>query len=68
MIKKRQLYVLTCDVCESNHDIADESKEHLLDNAEIVGEWVFINNKHYCPKCYNFDENDNLIIKSKINE
>lgn len=69
MIITEKFYAVECDVCgkqSENYDgicfWADKetSEEQAMDN-ELHEE----GNKHYCPNCHSFDDNDELIIKTK---
>ena len=68
MIKELTMYTIVCDSCgkDVNKD-ADYScwddKEYALDIA-FEFDWVNDDDKHYCPDCYYYDEDDKLIIQS----
>lgn len=64
MIKKVIKFTVACDRCkkEINEDYYDS------DNAEehaIINDWLVIDKKHYCPDCYERDDNDDIVILSK---
>lgn len=65
-IKKIEMYTVICDNCNKS---ADENTDYSCWNdsgyaEEVAQEANFIkeNNKHYCNNCYEYDEDDNLII------
>lgn len=71
MIKQVTMYSVVCDRCgkpfidEFNGIVAwlDEgtAKEQAMEN-----EWVEIGDKHYCPDCYEFDDNsESMFLKRK---
>ncbi len=70
MIQEVKMYTVICDNCkkDSNED-TDYScwndKEYAQDVA-TEADWITEDDKHYCPNCYSYDDDDNLIIgKSK---
>lgn len=69
MIKEFLTYTVICDGCgkDSNED-CDYSgwneKEYALDVAEEAG-FETIDEKHYCIDCYEYDDDDELIVKTK---
>ncbi len=73
MIKKVSMFSLTCSNCgellgEEDGVIAWESKESLLTVANDSGWGTIIYpqpgaDKHYCPECYEYDDNGNIICK-----
>jgi hypothetical protein len=65
-IEKVEMYTVVCDNC--GHDIgADDEyscwndKGYAEDNA-MQSEWYREGEKHYCPDCFDIDDEDNLII------
>jgi hypothetical protein len=69
MITKVECSVLECNNCKkvfennSGHSVfADE--ESAKEDANEIG-WYMDRgeNKHYCDECWQYDDNDNLIIK-----
>ncbi len=69
MIIKEYFYAIECDNCKkvagsNEHDSAwlpDE--DGAKDNAVNGEQWHEEGDKHYCPHCFSFDDEDNLIIK-----
>lgn len=66
MYKEIIMYTVICDNC--GKDSSDDSeysgwndKEYAWDCAD-ADNWIEKDEKHYCPNCYSYDENDNLII------
>ena len=71
MIKQVEMYTLICDIC--GKDVCSDAdyscwndKEYLKDIAR-EDLWLVdtVDDAHYCPDCYEYDEEDNLIIKSE---
>lgn len=61
MLIKEYFYNIECDCCKT---LADDSlwcadpegaKEVADDNS-----WRTLGGKHYCPKCWHYDDNDNV--------
>jgi hypothetical protein len=65
-VKKVEMYTVVCDNCGVS---ADEGTEYSCWNDEnyakdVAMESGFIkeDNNHYCPKCYSYGDDDELII------
>ena len=60
MIKLVTMYSLVCDRCgkvNENYDgIIAWLDERTAKEQAIESEWVEIGDKHYCPDCYEFDD------------
>lgn len=69
MIAKVEMYTIVCDNC--GVDIAsmqDYSCWHDSDYAEQnadESDWIKEGDKHYCPDCFSYDDDDNIIIKAE---
>lgn len=68
MISKVDSIIITCDVCEDHFE--DSSGFSIFGDKTDVDfseqEWHDTHDgKHYCPKCYHIDDNDNLIFHEK---
>lgn len=73
MIKPIEMFALHCDVC--NRHYTEEYQGYCAwpdkssvdtDAAESDGWYIdYATDKHYCPKCHEIDDNDNLIIHYK---
>lgn len=59
MIIDKTFYGVKCDRCERVYEECDfsfwDDKSSAIENA-MENDWVEINNKHYCPNCYERDE------------
>lgn len=62
MVVKEYFYNVECDCC---HAIADEELWHVEESyaKEIAAEsnWKELGGKHYCPKCWHYDDDDNIV-------
>lgn len=72
MIKEVIMYTVICDGCGTD---CNEDAEHSCWNDESYAvddameqDWIEEGDKHYCPWCYTYDENDNLEIKNRQNK
>ena len=68
MIDSNLYYNVECDYCgadiETEHgEIALFETESDVNNAIGDNEWKIINDKHYCPECYEFDDDGEPIVK-----
>lgn len=72
MFKESTNYTILCDSCSIDLFANEEhsgynDREFVLEIAQGLN-WLEYENddgdfKHYCPDCYLYDDNDNLIIK-----
>ena len=67
MIQEVKMYTVVCDNC--GEDIG-ASSDYSCWNDEVYAwenadesDWIKLNEKHYCPNCWAYDDNDNIIIK-----
>lgn len=70
MYKEFQTFTLICDNCGKDSNAECEycgwdDKDYVLDCAK-EDNWIEENDKHYCPDCYEYDDEDNLVLKSKL--
>ena len=71
MIQKVTMYTVICDNCgkDSNAD-SDFSCWNDMGWAQeeaLESDWIKEEDKHYCPDCYEYDDDDNLVIKQNAN-
>jgi hypothetical protein len=69
MIKEIEMYTVICDGCgkDSNEHApyaAWGCKQHALDIA-MEADYLIEGDEHYCPDCYEYDDEDNLILHNK---
>ena len=71
MIKPVTMYSVVCDRCgkpfiDEFNGIAAWLDEGTAKEQAMESEWAEIGDKHYCPDCYEFDEElDDFIPKKK---
>lgn len=63
-IIKEYFYNIECDVCGN---LADFGQSH--PDIDIVKEYMYLGDfkelggKHYCPNCWDYDDDDNFVTK-----
>lgn len=67
MIKEHKMYSVICDRCqinafENDENIAWESEGSAWEMAYASG-WQKIKDRHYCPGCYEINDEDQLVVK-----
>jgi hypothetical protein len=62
MITEEKCYVITCDKCERVCNEQGYADKNDAIEAAQNSDWYVSENKHYCPKCYEIDDNDNLVL------
>jgi hypothetical protein len=69
MLKEVKILTLICDSCNKdiNEDIEYYAWNEIGDLEYIAHEedWEKVDDKHYCPKCYEYDDNNKLILTKK---
>lgn len=68
MITEPKMYGLKCDNCGIDHEsgagfAAMSDNNYMRDDALDAG-WYNQGDNDYCPKCHEFNDEDELIIKS----
>ncbi len=68
MIKKVTNYTVICDSCKADALEHDEyvswNDDSFAESCALENDYIEHEGKHYCPKCYEYDDNDDLIIKT----
>ena len=72
MLKEVKMYIVVCDNCgkDVNKDAeysAWNDKNYAVEVA-MESDWIKENDKHYCPDCFTYDDDDNLLIKSTLGD
>ena len=65
------MYTVICDSCGNG---ADEGGDYSCWTDKSTAEyqasncdWETLGKNHYCPKCFNYDDDDNMIIGKEPN-
>jgi len=67
MIKEVKMFTVICDNC--GKDVCEGTEYSAWDEADFVtqiageSDWHIEGDTHYCPDCFSFDDEDNLVIK-----
>lgn len=69
MLKEVKMFTIVCDGCgcdvNSDTDYSCWNDENYVDDIRHEAGWEKVDDKHYCTDCFEFDDNDELIIKTK---
>lgn len=66
-IVEKKFYGMRCDGCGkmlSSDEFGDEYQDNQrwLEQVAEDSEWKLVRDKHYCPDCYHYGDNDDLIF------
>ena len=63
-------YKIICDSCGKQFETiegfscyCDDPKGDLIEEASDSADWMEFNGRHYCPDCYSYDDDDNIVTK-----
>ena len=66
MIQEVKMYTVICDNCgKDNNEDTDYScwnDESIAEEIAMESNYLKDDDKHYCPDCYSYDDNDELIL------
>ncbi len=66
MIKEITIYTVICDNCgvdsNANGEYMGWNDLEYAESLASEDDWIKDIDKHYCNDCYNYDDEDNLII------
>lgn len=67
MIQKVEMFTVVCDNCGEDAGVDSDyscwNDESAAVEMATESDWIKDGDKHYCPKCYSYDDEDNLILK-----
>ena len=68
-IEKIEMFTVICDNCKTS---ADDDTDYSCWNDEIAArdvameaDYIYEDDKHYCPKCYEYNDEYELIINTE---
>ena len=68
MIKEVKMYTVICDCCGKDAcagtDYASWNESSYVEEIAVEDGWLCDDEHHYCPECYEFDDEDNLVVKA----
>jgi len=67
MIQEKTFYGCKCDACgqflpSEWDDAAYYDNEEFVEQLAKDSDWITARGKHYCPDCYHYGDNDELIL------
>lgn len=69
MIKEVTMYTVVCDSCGKdllkNEEYSAWNDARYVEDIAIEDNWSKQDDNHYCPDCYEYDDDDNLIVNPK---
>ena len=69
MLKEVKMFTIVCDGCgkdvNENTDYSCWNDENANEDIREEAGWEKVDDKHYCTKCFEYDDNDELIIKNQ---
>lgn len=71
-VKKVEMFTVVCDncgvgVCEDQEYSCWNDEGYAKEKA-MECNWIEEGDKHYCEDCYEYDDEDNLIIKTVLHK
>ena len=68
-IQKVKMFTVICDNCQESADEGSDysswSDESQAEEVAMEADWIKEKDKHYCPKCYEYDDEDELIVNNQ---
>lgn len=67
-IEKVEMYTVVCDNC--GEDVGTDADYSCWNDKSVAREeametgWIEDKGLHYCPKCWSYDDDDNLVLVS----
>jgi len=72
MLQKVEMYTVVCDNCQKDIGTEDEyscwNDDSYAETNAMESDWQKEEKKHYCPECYSYDDNDNLVLNSSLKD
>lgn len=72
MIQEVKMYTIICDNCGKNVNEGNEitcwSDKGYAEDSAMESDWIKEDGNHYCADCFEYDDEDNLVIKGGNNE
>jgi len=66
-IKKVKMYTVVCDHCKYDIGIDQEyscwNDANFAEDNAINSDWIEHEENHYCNDCYDYDDDDNILLK-----
>ena len=69
MIKEVQMFTVVCDNCKLDIGTVGEysawNDENYAETNAMESDWQKEEDKHYCPDCFEYDDEDNFVVKKE---
>lgn len=69
-VKKVEMFTVVCDNCSKNlmkhGEFSCWSDELSAKEVVMESNWLEEKDKYYCEDCYEYDDEDNLVIKTVL--
>lgn len=64
------MYTVVCDNCGKDVNAGGEysclSDADAAEDGATDSDWLTIDDKHYCPDCVSYDDDDNMVLKTIV--
>lgn len=72
MLKEVKMYTVLCDNCgkdvNKDAEYSAWNEKTFAEDIAMEADWIKENDNHYCPDCFTYDDDDNLLIKSILGD
>jgi hypothetical protein len=69
MVLEVMMYTIVCDNCGCDVNEGSEysgwNEENYVEEIRQEAGWEKVDDEHYCTDCFEYDDDDNLVIKNK---
>jgi hypothetical protein len=69
MVKEVKMFTIVCDGCgkdvNDGSEYAGWNEENYVEEIRAEADWEKVDDEHYCTDCFEYDDNDELIIKNQ---
>jgi hypothetical protein len=69
MVLEVIMYTIVCDGCGKDVNEGSEysgwNEENYVEEIRQEADWEKVDDEHYCTDCFEYDDDDNLVIKNK---
>lgn len=70
MIQEVKMFTVVCDSCGKdvcqNAEYSAWNEKRYAEDVAMESDWLKDNDKHYCPDCFTYNDEDNLVVKSEF--
>ena len=66
MLKEVKMYTVVCDNCgkdvNKDAEYSAWNDKRYAEEVAMESDWIKEDDKNYCPDCFTYDDDDNLLI------